>query len=101
MNKLVYILQNVYLREVPPPSNEKMSYQWDIPIVMVSQDNLNFSQLQPNIWMTKGGGDSSITTKDTVEKEKFIIVNPEEIGKLKEFIYLNFLITFTFNCKKK
>ncbi|KAK0073413.1 hypothetical protein PV325_009747, partial [Microctonus aethiopoides] len=70
--------QNVYLREVPPASNEKMSYLWDIPIIKVSQDNLNFSELKPNIWMTKS--DSSITMKDDTAKEQFVIVNPEEIG---------------------
>ncbi|XP_015123465.1 aminopeptidase N isoform X2 [Diachasma alloeum] len=70
--------QSVYLREAAPPSNEKMSYQWDIPIVMINQDKLNFTELKTNFWLTKA--DSHITMKDTVDKNKFIIVNPEEIG---------------------
>ncbi|KAG8041192.1 hypothetical protein G9C98_002180, partial [Cotesia typhae] len=45
--------QNVFLRQVPPASNEKMSYLWDIPIIMVSQDDLKFSKLYPNLWLTK------------------------------------------------
>ncbi|XP_008544416.1 aminopeptidase N [Microplitis demolitor] len=70
--------QNVFLRETPPASNEKMSYLWDIPIIMVSQENISFDKLQPNYWLTKG--DNSITRPDIASKENFVIVNPEEIG---------------------
>ncbi|XP_044584203.1 aminopeptidase N isoform X1 [Cotesia glomerata] len=70
--------QNVFLRQLPPASNEKMSYLWDIPIIMVSQNDLKFSKLYPNLWLTKS--DSTITVPDSTSKDHFVIVNPEEIG---------------------
>lgn len=79
-------LQTVYLREAAPPSNEKMSYQWDIPIVILPQDALKTKDEEPyewreycSFWMTKGGS-SVVVKKDVYDQEKFIIVNPEEIG---------------------
>ncbi|XP_034944906.1 aminopeptidase N isoform X2 [Chelonus insularis] len=74
----INLTQAVFLREPRPTSNEKMSYQWDIPITITSQNNLNFSQLQPALWLSKN--DLTTTHKDPASKDKFIIVNPEEIG---------------------
>ena len=74
-------LQKVYIREMPPPFTDKMSYQWDIPIVMLSQDNLNFNNTKPIVWMTKNS-DRNLTIKSNVNETNFIIVNPEEIGKV-------------------
>ncbi|XP_044004960.1 aminopeptidase N isoform X2 [Aphidius gifuensis] len=70
--------QNVYLREPAPPSNEKMSYSWDIPIVMISENTLNLTQLYPTFWMTKS--DLFVTIETDIDNNEFIIVNPEEIG---------------------
>ncbi|XP_011303201.1 aminopeptidase N [Fopius arisanus] len=70
--------QSVYLREAAPPSNEKMSYLWDIPIVMINQEKLNFKDLKTEFWLTKS--ESRVTMNDTADKDKFVIVNPEEIG---------------------
>ncbi|XP_024941271.1 aminopeptidase N isoform X3 [Cephus cinctus] len=70
--------QKVFLRETSSRVVAKSNYEWDIPIVMLPQDNLNFSNTKPVAWMTKGNG--NLTIHDITDKNSFIIVNPEEIG---------------------
>ncbi|XP_076247604.1 aminopeptidase N [Calliopsis andreniformis] len=77
--KMITLSQKVYLREAPPVSTAKVSYQWDIPIVMISQDKLEFHKPCP-LWLTKSNEPKNLTIPDITDENKFIIVNPEEIG---------------------
>ncbi|XP_011688674.1 PREDICTED: aminopeptidase N [Wasmannia auropunctata] len=76
----INLTQKVYLRDIPPESTAKVSYQWDIPIVMQAQDKLNFSNTKPTVWLKKENVPKNFTIPDITDKENFIIVNPEEIG---------------------
>ncbi|XP_012251447.2 aminopeptidase N [Athalia rosae] len=71
--------QEVYLRDRPQDPVERGKYSWDIPIVMVTQDKLDFSETTPKLWLSKDG-DRQVTIKDVTKEDSFIIVNPEEIG---------------------
>lgn len=72
--------QKVYLRDTPPQSTAKISYQWDIPIVMQAEDKLNFSNTKPIVWLKKENEPKNLTIPDITDESNFIIVNPEEIG---------------------
>lgn len=50
---------------------------WYIPLVFKRQDELCFSNTTPTVWMEKV---KEIVVNDMPEADKFIIVNPEEIG---------------------
>ncbi|XP_072760401.1 aminopeptidase N [Anoplolepis gracilipes] len=76
----INLSQKVYLRDVPPQSTAKVSYQWDIPIVMQAENNLNFHNTKPTVWLRKENEPKNLTISDITSKENFIIVNPEEIG---------------------
>ncbi|XP_020279836.1 aminopeptidase N isoform X2 [Pseudomyrmex gracilis] len=76
----INLSQKVYLRDIPPQSTAKVSYQWDIPIVMQAQDKLNFSNTKPTVWLTRKIEPKNLTIPDITIKDNFIIVNPEEIG---------------------
>ncbi|XP_054002804.1 aminopeptidase N-like isoform X3 [Hylaeus anthracinus] len=77
--KTIILNQKVYLREAPPASTARVSYQWDIPIVMMSQDKLEFHKPCP-LWLTKADEPKNFTIPDIADENNFIIVNPEEIG---------------------
>lgn len=70
-------LQRVYLRERPHdvPGQEKLI--WWIPLVIVTECSLNFSNTPATVWMKK---EREIKILDMPMDDKFIIVNPEEIG---------------------
>ncbi|KAF7394582.1 hypothetical protein HZH66_007756 [Vespula vulgaris] len=77
----IILSQKVYMREPPPVPNNKALSQWDIPIVMLSENELDFSQTKPSVWLTKQDNEPrNLTIKDIASKDQFIIVNPEEIG---------------------
>lgn len=76
-----YTLQKVYLREAPRALTPKVSYQWDIPIVMMSEEKLEFHKPCP-LWLTKGNEPKNLTVPDIADEDHFIIVNPEEIGMI-------------------
>jgi aminopeptidase N len=76
----INLTQKVYLRDIPPQSTAKVSYQWDIPIVMQTQDNLDFDKTKPTVWLKKESVPKNFTMHDITSKNHFIIVNPEEIG---------------------
>ncbi|XP_014485888.1 PREDICTED: aminopeptidase N [Dinoponera quadriceps] len=76
----INLSQKVYLRDIPPQSTTKISYQWDIPIVMQAEDKLNFSNTKPTVWLTKENEPKNFTISDITDEDNFIIVNPEEIG---------------------
>ncbi|KAK1121271.1 hypothetical protein K0M31_010578 [Melipona bicolor] len=73
----ITLSQKVYLREAARASAPKVSYEWDIPIVMISQEKLEF-QAPCRLWLTKGIKAKNLT--DITNENQFIIVNPEEIG---------------------
>ncbi|CAL1682755.1 unnamed protein product [Lasius platythorax] len=76
----INLSQKVYLRDIPPQSTAKVSYQWDIPIVMQAESNLNFHNAKPTVWLKKDNEPKNLTISDITSKDNFIIVNPEEIG---------------------
>ncbi|XP_043064421.1 aminopeptidase N isoform X2 [Drosophila ficusphila] len=71
------VQQKVYLRERPHDVPDQDKMLWWIPITLVRQDTLNFSNSIPYIWMnkTKQAKISNLPSQD-----EFIIVNQEEIG---------------------
>lgn len=71
------ISQRVYLRERPHDVPEQDKMLWWIPILLVSQDNLTFTNFTSSKWMRKT---RNITLNNLPSADKFIIVNPEEIG---------------------
>lgn len=68
----------MYLRERPRdvPDADRMS--WWIPLVVAREDSLNFSDTTPVAWMNT----KELVLNNMPTKDKFVIVNPEEIGKL-------------------
>ncbi|XP_011162237.2 aminopeptidase N [Solenopsis invicta] len=76
----INLTQKVYLRDIPPQSTAKVSYQWDIPLVIQAQDKLNFQNTKPTVWLKKESVPKNFTITDVTDKDNFIIVNPEEIG---------------------
>ncbi|KAG5316288.1 AMPN Aminopeptidase, partial [Pseudoatta argentina] len=76
----INLTQKVYLRDIPPQSTAKVSYQWDIPIVMQAQYKLNFHNTKPTVWLKKENVPKNYTISDITDKDNYIIVNPEEIG---------------------
>lgn len=48
---------------------------------MQAQDKLNFDNTKPIAWLKRENEPKNITMSDITDKNNFIIVNPEEIGK--------------------
>lgn len=69
--------QKVYLRERPHDVPEQDKMLWWIPLVVVSQDNLNFQNTTPYVWLNKV---RDVELSGLPAADKYIIVNPEEIG---------------------
>ncbi|KAK2586542.1 hypothetical protein KPH14_011433 [Odynerus spinipes] len=78
--RVITLNQKVYMRDAPPALNSKSFYQWDIPIVMLTEEELDFTQTKPSIWLTKRNVMENLTIQHTAGEDSFIIVNPEEIG---------------------
>lgn len=75
--KTATVEQKVYLRERPHDVPEQDKMLWWVPLVIISEDNLDFSNSTPFAWIEK----QRLTTISNLPGEgKFIIVNPEEIG---------------------
>ncbi|XP_037815960.1 aminopeptidase N [Lucilia sericata] len=75
--KMATISQKVYLRERPHDVPERDKMLWWIPLVIIQQQNLNFSNTKPQVWIEKK---RSQIINDLPNSDKFIIINPEEIG---------------------
>lgn len=71
------VSQRVYLRERPHDVPEQDKMLWWIPLILITQDNLNFSNFKPHLWMKKT---RDIILTNLPADDKFVIVNPEEIG---------------------
>lgn len=75
--KTAVVSQRVYLRERPHDVPEQDKMLWWIPLILITQDNLNFNNFKPYLWMKKT---RDIILTNLPADDKFIIVNPEEIG---------------------
>lgn len=75
--KTATVSQKVYLRERPHDVPERDKMLWWIPLVTIRQDNLNFSNTRPQMWIEKK---RSQILNGLPDSDKFIIINPEEIG---------------------
>lgn len=71
------VSQRVYLRERPHDVPEQDKMLWWIPLIVVSQDNLSFNNFKPTQWMRKT---REVVLSNMPDADKFVIVNPEEIG---------------------
>lgn len=69
--------QKVYLRERPHDVPEQDKMLWWIPLILVKQDNLNFNNATPTMWLNKT---REVKLTNLPAADQFIIVNPEEIG---------------------
>lgn len=76
-NKTATITQRMYLRERPHDVPEQEKMLWWIPLVVVQQNNLNFSNTSATKWMKKV---KQVVLENIPDSDGFIIVNPEEIG---------------------
>jgi aminopeptidase N len=65
------------LRERPHDVPDQEKFVWWIPIILIRQDKMNFTNSTPTIWMRK---EREITLTNVPSSDNFIIVNPEEIG---------------------
>lgn len=75
--KTALVTQRVYLRERPHDVPEQDKMLWWIPIILVMEDNLDFNNFKPKQWLKKT---RDIILTNLPAQDKFIIVNPEEIG---------------------
>lgn len=82
------LLQKVYLRERPHDVPEAAKMSWWLPVVIAQESTLDLKDTTPAAWMKDR---SPLTIPNIPDKDKFIIVNPEEIGKFVTFfIEINF-----------
>lgn len=72
--------QRVYLRDRPHDVPDQDKMLWWIPIIVVDQNSLNFYNYTPKVWMKK---EREIVINNLPNADTFIIVNPEEIGKIE------------------
>lgn len=71
------ISQRVYLRERPHDVPEQDKMLWWVPLILVTEDKLNFTNFVPEKWIRKT---RNTTLSNLPAPDKFIIINPEEIG---------------------
>lgn len=69
--------QRVYLRERPHDVPEQDKMLWYIPLILVTQDKLDFKSFAPHKWIKRT---RNVTLNSLPDADKFIIINPEEIG---------------------
>lgn len=69
--------QRVYLRERPHDVPEQDKMLWWVPLIVVTEDKLDFTKFVPAKWIKKT---RETTLENLPTADKFIIVNPEEIG---------------------
>lgn len=75
--KTATLSQKVYLRERPHDVPEQDKMLWWIPVVLVTEDKMDFINTTPKMWMKKV---RDVELSSLPSADKFIIVNPEEIG---------------------
>lgn len=75
-------MQKPYVREARKnPTTWDSTYQWNIPLVIQSHTHWNSSDYKPKAWLLKAKEIQDLNIKDFDDKDHFVIVNPEEIGK--------------------
>lgn len=75
--KTATVAQNVFLRERPHDVPDQDKMLWYIPLVITREDELCFKNFTPTKWMKN---ERQVELKSLPEKDKFIIINAEEIG---------------------
>ncbi|XP_028036139.1 aminopeptidase N [Bombyx mandarina] len=75
--KTVVLTQKVFLRDRPHDLPDADRLTWWLPVVIVREDNLDFSKTTPLVWMKNV---KELTINDMPTKDKFIIINSEEIA---------------------
>jgi hypothetical protein len=76
----IVILQHVFFKEHPQDVYEQDSLLWWIPLIYVTPDNLDPSDLhEPVMWMKEERHTNIVNLPGP---DYFIIVNPDEIGEL-------------------
>lgn len=75
------MLQRVYLRDRPHDVPDQDKLLWWVPIVMVTQDKMDFANSTPTVWMKK---EREIVLRNLPDPKSFIIINPEEIGAISK-----------------
>ena len=81
---LIECSQKPYVRETrKSPSSWESSYRWNIPLVIQSREQCSSDNkdYKPKAWLLKGKEKEDLNVPDIADKESFIVVNPEEIGK--------------------
>jgi aminopeptidase N len=76
-SKTANLKQKLFLRERPHDVPDKDKLLWWIPIVMVTEEELNFKNTTPIVWMKN---EREMDISAIPSSDKFIIINPEEIG---------------------
>ncbi|XP_022825011.1 aminopeptidase N [Spodoptera litura] len=71
------VTQKVYLRERPHDVPEAAKMSWWLPVVIAQESTLDLQDTTPAAWMKDR---SPLTIPNIPAKDKFIIVNPEEIA---------------------
>ncbi|XP_026737338.1 aminopeptidase N [Trichoplusia ni] len=71
------VSQKVYLRERPHDVPEAAKMSWWAPVVVVHEDSLDLKNTNPAAWMKDR---KELKIADMPGKDKFIVVNPEEIA---------------------
>ncbi|ETN63260.1 protease m1 zinc metalloprotease [Anopheles darlingi] len=71
------VTQRLYLRERPHDVPEQDKMLWWIPLVIVTQDTLDFTNTSATKWMKQV---REVELDEMPAADQFIIVNPEEIG---------------------
>ncbi|KAL3276601.1 hypothetical protein HHI36_011973 [Cryptolaemus montrouzieri] len=76
-DKSALISQKIYLRERPHDVPDQDKFLWWLPIILISQNNLDFTNSKPRIWMKM---EREIKLENIANSNDFIILNPEEIA---------------------
>uniref|UniRef100_A0A1I8M6U2 Aminopeptidase N n=1 Tax=Musca domestica TaxID=7370 RepID=A0A1I8M6U2_MUSDO len=77
VDKTALATQKVYLRERPHDVPERDKMLWWIPLVVVQENDINFSNTTPVKWLANT---KTQILENLPGDDKFVIVNPEEIG---------------------
>ncbi|KAJ8727747.1 hypothetical protein PYW07_001866 [Mythimna separata] len=76
-NNTAVVTQKVYLRERPHDVPEADTMSWWLPVVVTKECNLKAGKIVPPAWMKEK---SALVINDVPDKDKFLIINPEEIA---------------------
>jgi len=72
--------------------DEVEDHLWWIPLVVVSQNKLDFNRLTPSRWMEE---EARVVLQDLPSSGYFVIVNPEEVGMYLGYCSVHGIATIT------